>query len=252
MLELKNVYFTIPESEEREGGRRSIINGINYVFEKGKFYAITGPNGSGKTTLAKLIMGIYPLSQGTILFKGQDISPLSITERAKAGIAYSFQQPARFKGITFRDLLTIATGVDDERKLLEILGRVGICPLSFLDKEVDARLSGGEIKKIELATTIAANPALAIYDEPDTGIDLWTIGPMVSLLKKELAERRTTTIVVSHNRAFLEAADVVLIINSGRIVYDGNLEGAMPLLDDLSVCTYRDSCEGERDAGCYR
>ncbi len=252
MLELKNVYFTIPESEEREGGRRSIINGINYVFEKGKFYAITGPNGSGKTTLAKLIMGIYPLSQGTILFKGQDISPLSITERAKAGIAYSFQQPARFKGITFHDLLTIATGVDDERKLLEILGRVGICPLSFLDKEVDARLSGGEIKKIELATTIAANPALAIYDEPDTGIDLWTIGPMVSLLKKELAERRTTTIVVSHNRAFLEAADVVLIINSGRIVYDGNLEGAMPLLDDLSVCTYRDSCEGERDAGCYR
>jgi len=252
MLELKNVYFTIPESEEREGGRRSIINGINYVFEKGKFYAITGPNGSGKTTLAKLIMGIYPLSQGTILFKGQDISPLSITERAKAGIAYSFQQPARFKGITFRDLLTIATGVDDERKLLEILGRVGICPLSFLDKEVDARLSGGEIKKIELATTIAANPALAIYDEPDTGIDLWTIGPMVSLLKKELAERWTTTIVVSHNRAFLEAADVVLIINSGRIVYDGNLEGAMPLLDDLSVCTYRDSCEGERDAGCYR
>ncbi|MBP7340799.1 MAG: ATP-binding cassette domain-containing protein [Smithellaceae bacterium] len=252
MLELKNIYFTIPESEEREGGRRNIINGIDYVFEKGKFYAITGPNGSGKTTLAKLIMGIYPLSQGTILFKGQDISPLSITERAKAGIAYSFQQPARFKGITFRDLLTIATGVDDERKLLEILGRVGICPLSFLDKEVDARLSGGEIKKIELATTIAANPALAIYDEPDTGIDLWTIGPMVSLLKKELAERQTTTIVVSHNRAFLEAADVVMIINSGRIVYDGNLEGAMPLLDDLSVCTYRDSCEGERDAGCYR
>ena len=252
MLELKSVYFTVRESEESGGGLRNIIDGINFTFEDGKFYAITGPNGSGKTTLAKLIMGVNPVSQGSIISNGQDISAWTITERAKAGIAYSFQQPARFKGITFRDLLTIATGIEDENKLLEILGRVGICPLSFLDKEVDARLSGGEIKKIELATTIAANPNLAIYDEPDTGIDLWTIGPMVSLLKKELAENRTTTIVVSHNRAFLEAADVVIIINSGKIVYSGNLEGALPLLDDLSVCTYRDSCEGDRDAGCYR
>ena len=251
MLELKNIYFTVPESDG-SGGERNIIDGIDFTFDDGKFYAITGPNGSGKTTLAKLIMGINPVSRGSIIFDGRDISSLSITERAKAGVAYSFQQPARFKGITFRDLMTIATGIDDEDKLLEILSRVGICPLSFLDKEVDARLSGGEIKKIELAITIAANPKLAIYDEPDTGIDLWTIGPMVSLLKKELAYHRTTTIVVSHNRAFLEAADVVIIINSGRIAYHGNLDGAMPLLEDLSVCTYRDSCEGERDAGCFR
>ena len=252
MLELKSVYFIVQESEENSGGLRNIIDGINFTFEDGKFYAITGPNGSGKTTLAKLIMGVNPLSQGAIIFNGQDISALTITERAKAGIAYSFQQPARFKGITFRDLLTIATGIEDEDKLLEILSRVGICPLSFLDKEVDAKLSGGEIKKIELAITIAANPKLAIYDEPDTGIDLWTIGPMVRLLKKELAENHTTTVVVSHNRAFLEAADVVMIINSGKIVYDGSLEDAMPLLDDLSVCTYRESCEGDRDAGCFR
>ena len=252
MLELKNLYFTVQESDGISGARRNIIDGINFTFEKGKFYAITGPNGSGKTTLAKLIMGVNPVSQGTIVFDGQDITGLTITERAKAGIAYSFQQPARFKGITFRDLLTIATGIEDENKLLEILSRVGICPLSFLDKEVDAKLSGGEIKKIELAITIAANPKMAIYDEPDTGIDLWTIGPMVSLLKKELAENRTTTIVISHNKAFLEAADVILIINSGKIVYNGNLKGALPLLDDLSVCTYRDSCEGDRDAGCFR
>jgi Fe-S cluster assembly ATP-binding protein len=251
MLELKNLYFTVPESDGT-GAERNIIDGIDFTFDDGKFYAITGPNGSGKTTLAKLIMGINPVSRGSVIFDGRDISSLSITERAKAGVAYSFQQPARFKGITFRDLMAIATGIDDEDKLLEILSRVGICPLSFLDKEVDARLSGGEIKKIELAITIAANPRLAIYDEPDTGIDLWTIGPMVSLLKKELAANRTTTIVVSHNRAFLEAADVVIIINSGKIVYDGGLDGAMPLLEDLSVCTYRDSCEGERDAGCFR
>jgi Fe-S cluster assembly ATP-binding protein len=252
MLELKDLYFTVQDDENGSRVKRNIVDGISFTFEKGKFYAITGPNGSGKTTLAKLIMGVNPVSEGAILFNGEDVTSLSINQRAKAGIAYSFQQPARFKGITFRDLLTIATGIEDENKLLEILSRVGICPLSFLDKEVDAKLSGGEIKKIELATTIASNPKLAIYDEPDTGIDLWTIGPMVSLLKKELADNRTTTIVVSHNRAFLEAADVVIIIHSGKIVYQGNLEGAMPLLDDLSVCTYRESCEGERDAGCYR
>jgi Fe-S cluster assembly ATP-binding protein len=252
MLELKNIYFTVQENEKKDGVSHNIINGISYTFEDDRFYVITGPNGSGKTTLAKLIMGIHPLSQGVILYNFQDISALTVTERAKAGIAYSFQHPARFKGITFRDLLTIATGMEDEKNLLAILRRVGICPLSFLDKAVDSRLSGGEIKKIELAITIASNPGLAIYDEPDTGIDLWTIGPMVSLLKKEIAERHATTIVVSHNRAFLEAADEILIIDSGEIVYNGNLEGAKPFLDDLSVCTYRETCEGDDDAECFR
>ncbi|NLN39232.1 MAG: ATP-binding cassette domain-containing protein [Smithella sp.] len=250
MLELKNLYFTVPKGEGN--GVRNIIDGIDFIFEDGKFYAITGPNGSGKTTLAKQIMGINPVSEGEIIFNGTDISALTITERAKYGIAYSFQQPARFKGITFRDLLTIATGIEDEHKLLEIVRRVGICPLSFLDKEVDAKLSGGEIKKIELAVTIATNPKLAIYDEPDTGIDLWTIGPMVNLLKKEMSSGQTTTIVVSHNRAFLEAADVILIIDSGKIVYSGGLEEALPLLEDLSVCTYRNTCEGDHDAECFR
>lgn len=252
MLELKNLYFTVPEGDNGNDGERNIIDGLNFNFEKGKFYAITGPNGSGKTTLAKLIMGINPVSSGSIIFEDKDISKLSITERAKLGIAYSFQQPARFKGITFRDLLSIATGIEDEKKLLEIISHVGICPLSFLDKEIDAKLSGGEIKKIELAITIAARPKLAIYDEPDTGIDLWTIGPMVELLKKELACHSTTTIVVSHNRVFLEAADVILIIDKGRFVYVGELKEALPLLTDLSVCTYHDSCEGEENAGCLR
>jgi Fe-S cluster assembly ATP-binding protein len=251
MLELKKLYFTAQSSDDENGTLRNIIDGINFTFEKGKFYVITGPNGSGKTTLAKLIMGINPISSGSIMFEGNDISNLSITDRAKAGIAYSFQQPARFKGITFRDLLSIATGVNDEKKFLEMVGRVGICPLSFLDKEVDARLSGGEIKKIELATTIAANPKLAIYDEPDTGIDLWTIAPMVNLLKKELTPRNTT-IVVSHNKAFLDVADVVIIIDKGRIVYTGNLQKALPLLTDLSICAYHHKCEGDQDAGCLR
>jgi Fe-S cluster assembly ATP-binding protein len=253
MLELRDLYFTVPLTGNGNDGERNIINGINFTFDAGKLYAVTGPNGSGKTTLAKLVMGINPVSRGAIYFEGRDITPLSITERAKAGIAYSFQQPARFKGITFRDLLTIATGIEDEQKLLDILSRVGICPMSFLDKDVDAKLSGGEIKKIELATTIAANPRLAIYDEPDTGIDLWTIGPMVELLKREITRHPTTTIVVSHNRAFLEAADVILIIDKGQIVFSGHLTDALPLLEDLSVCTYHDSCGGgDTDAGCLR
>ena len=243
MLELKDLYFSV--------GDRNIIDGINYTFERGKFYGITGPNGSGKTTLAKLIMGINAANSGSILLAGKEISQLSITERAKEGIAYSFQQPARFKGITFRDLLAMAAGTEDEEMLLALLRRVGICSLSFLDKPVDTKLSGGEIKKIELATTIARNPRLAIYDEPDTGIDLWTIQPMVRLLKREQKEHGTTTIVVSHNRAFLEAADIVLMINEGKLAYRGDLQGALPMLNDLSACNYR-KCLGDRDVGCYR
>ncbi|MCX7634821.1 MAG: ATP-binding cassette domain-containing protein [Syntrophales bacterium] len=251
MLELKDLVFAVPSGNGNGGGERRIIDGISFSFEKGRFYAVTGPNGSGKTTLAKLIMGINPVTSGAILFEGRDITNLSITERAKGGIAYSFQHPARFKGITFRDLLSMAAGTDDEKQILALIRRVGICSLSFMDKPVDAKLSGGEIKKIELATTIARNPRLAIYDEPDTGIDLWTINPMVRLLKREQAQRGTTTIVVSHNRAFLEAADVVLIINHGRIIYTGDLQGAMPILTDLSVCSYR-TCLGDADVGCYR
>jgi len=243
MLELKDLYFS--------ASGRNIIDGMNYTFEKGKFYAITGPNGSGKTTLAKLIMGINPASSGSISFQGKEISSLSITERAREGIAYSFQQPARFKGITFRDLLAMAAGTDDEAMLLALLRRGGICSLSFLDNPVDAKLSGGEIKKIELATTIARNPKLAIYDEPDTGIDLWTIQPMVRLLKREQKEHGTTTVVVSHNRAFLEAADIVLMISEGKLVYRGDLKGALPMLNDLSACNYR-KCVGDKDVGCYR
>ncbi len=251
MLTLEEVVFAVAEAEGDGGPReRRILDGIDYAFARGKFYAITGPNGSGKTTLAKCIMGINPVTSGRIVFAGQDVTQTSISERARAGIAYSFQHPARFKGITFRDLLTIAMGSDEEKAVGILLRRVGICSFSFLDKPVDAKLSGGEIKKIELATTIARNPKLAIYDEPDTGIDLWTIGPMVELLKREQREAGATTIVVSHNRAFLEAADEILLLNRGRIAYAGDLAGAIPLLTDLSVCDY--PCGDDDDARCFR
>lgn len=252
MLELKSLFFSVPVENGNGGASmRTIIDGVNFTFEKGKFYVITGPNGSGKTTLAKLIMGINAVTAGDILLDGRKINALSITERARSGISYSFQHPARFKGITFRDLLAMASGNDDESALLALLRRVGICSLSFLDQPVDTKLSGGEIKKIELATTIARNPKLAIYDEPDTGIDLWTIGPMVRLLKREQQEHQTTTIVVSHNRAFLEAADIVLLLNHGRLDYVGQLNDALPMLADLSVCNYR-ICGSIEDVKCFR
>jgi Fe-S cluster assembly ATP-binding protein len=253
MLEIKDIVFSVPDSNAPEkGAQKTIVDRVSYTFEKGKFYAITGPNGSGKTTLAKLIMGIYNVTSGSILLEGNDITRLGITERARSGIAYSFQHPARFKGTTFRDLLSIAAGTDDEDKLLRIVARVGICSLDFLDKPVDSKLSGGEIKKVELATTIARNPKVAIYDEPDTGIDLWTIDPMVQLLKREQEAYGTTTIVVSHNRAFLSAADTLLLIRKGRIAYAGDLDGASALLKDLSACGYEEICEGETDVRCYR
>lgn len=251
MLELKNITFSVPESQE-SGTMRTIIENLSFTFEAGKFYAITGPNGSGKSTLSKLIMGVHPVTSGSVVFDKKDITSLSITERAKAGIAYSFQNSARFKGTTFRDLLSIAAETEDEDKLAQIIARVGICSMDFLDKPVDSKLSGGEIKKIELATIIARNPKLAIYDEPDTGIDLWTIGPMVELLKKEQTDYNTTTIIVSHNKAFLEAADILLLIKDGKIGYEGDLDGALPMLTDLSVCSFSDTCEGEFDARCYR
>ncbi len=252
MLELKDVSFAVDVHEPGDGVRkRDIINGVNFTFEAGRFYTITGPNGGGKTTLANLIMGISPVSSGRIIYQGTDITGLSITERAKAGIAFSLQHPARFKGLTFRDLLSIASGTDDEATLLGIMRRVGICSLSFLDRAVDSRLSGGEIKKIEMATTIARNPKLAIYDEPDTGIDLWTITPMVELLKAEQKNRGVTTVVVSHNRAFLEAADIIIMIRGGRIVYQGGMEEALPLLNDFSVCEC-ETCGDDAHHECYR
>lgn len=254
MLQLEDITFTVPASDSgaEPPTEQTIVSNVSFTFEPGGFYAITGPNGSGKTTIAKLIMGINELTSGKIIFNGKDISRLSINERSNAGIVYGFQHPARFKGTTFRDLLSISLNSDDEEKLLEIISRVGVCSLDFLDKPVDSKLSGGEIKKIELATVIARNPKVAIYDEPDTGIDLWTIGPMVELLKREQEENNTTTIVVSHNKTFLEAADTLLLIRKGKIAYTGDLEGAVPMLEDLSVCTFDKFCQGENNVECYR
>ena len=253
MLTIKDLVYSV--SEQQDDGtedRKEIIKGIDFTFDQGKFYAITGPNGSGKTTLSKLIMGIYKPDSGKIVFDGQELTSLSLSERARLGIAFSFQHPARFKGMSFRSLLGIAADTDDEEVLHRILLRVGLCSLDFLDKEVGSKLSGGEIKKVELATTIARNPRLAIYDEPDTGIDLWTIGPMVELLQKEQHENGTTTIVISHNEKFLQAADEVILLKNGKVVNIGSFNNTLPMLKDLDLCSWGEHCLEETDARCYR
>lgn len=253
MLKLEDLRFSIEETTE-DGGQsvKEIIKGVNFTFETGKFYAVTGPNGGGKTTLSKLIMGINPVTSGRIVFDGQDITKWSITDRAKAGIAYGFQHPARFKGMTFRDLLSIAAGTSDEQALVQLLVQVGICSLEFLDKEVGSKLSGGEIKKIELATIIAQKPKVAIYDEPDTGIDLWTIGPMVELIKREQQEKGTTTVVVSHNEKFLEAADELILVRDGTIAYHGPFEESLGILKSEEFCSWKSICEGGAHVRCDR
>ncbi|MCF8053608.1 MAG: ATP-binding cassette domain-containing protein [Deltaproteobacteria bacterium] len=247
MLEVKDLRYAV----NNNGASQEIIPAMSYRFQKGRFYAITGPNGSGKTTLAKLIMGIYAATAGKIILDGVDITAKPVNERAQAGIAYSFQHPARFKGITFRELISIAANTDDATEILRLMKRVGICSLSHLDIPVDGKLSGGEIKKIELATTIARNPKVAIYDEPDTGIDLWTIEPMVKLIKNEQVNHGTTTIVVSHNKAFLEAADTVLILRGGQFFFDGTFAEALPHLNNISVCDYR-TCGDKTYDECFR
>ncbi len=253
MLWIEDLTFSVPDKDET--GRsfsRKILDGLTCNFRKGGFYAITGPNGCGKTTLSRVVMGISPATSGRILLDGEDVTNLTVTERARKGIAYSFQHPARFKGLTLRDLLSIAMGTDKEEDFVRVLARVGVCSLDFLDKEVGPRLSGGEIKKVELATTIARNPRVAIYDEPDTGIDLWTIGPMVELIRRECTEYGTTAIVISHNEKFLEAADEIILMKEGRIVEKGTLATVLPFLKSLDFCSWKDLCGEIADVRCHR
>lgn len=249
MLEITDLRFAAPS----EGGEpRAILDGFTFAFSPGRFYVVTGPNASGKTTLCKLVMGVLLPSGGSIRLDGEEISRLSVTERARRGIAYAFQHPPRFKGLAFRDLLALAAGTAEEESLVELLLRVGFCSLDFLDKPVDARLSGGEAKKIELATVLARRPRIALYDEPDTGIDLWTVGPMVELLKEEQRRSGNTTVVVSHNEKFLAAADEILLLKEGRLDHVGNLAGVFPRLSDLDYCGWTSVCAGGGDARCRR
>ena len=216
MLKLENISFTVPDTIN--GGELEIINNINLEIPDNCFTVITGPNGGGKSTLAKLIMGIEKPTSGHIYYNEKEITDLQINERANLGIGYAFQQPARFKGLTVRALLSLAYGNDlPENECCSYLTRVGLCSMDYLNREVDSGLSGGEVKRIEIATLMARNPGLAIFDEPEAGIDLWSFSMLVESFKQMAKEKNKSIIIISHQERLMRIADEIIVIADGKI-----------------------------------
>ena len=235
MLELKNVCFTVNDGTTD----LNIVNDVSLVIPDGKFVVITGPNGGGKSTLARLIMGIEKPTSGKIIFNGTDITDKSVTERAKLGIGYAFQQPPRFKGLTVRSLLSLAHGSElPEDQCCSYLTKVGLCSRDYLNREVDTSLSGGEVKRIEIATLMARELDLAIYDEPEAGIDLWSFTMLVESFKAMMSDRKESIIIISHQERIMQLADEIVVIADGKIRDQGPKDEIFPRL------------MGEFDGGC--
>lgn len=234
MLELKNVSYS---AGEENGGVKDILTDVSLQVSE-RFVAITGPNGGGKSTLAKLVAGIIKPTSGSIWFDGQDITDLGVTERAKLGISYAFQQPVRFKGIRVYDLLQYAAG----RKITvgeacEYLSRVGMCARDYVHREVNASLSGGELKRIEIATILARGTKLSLFDEPEAGIDLWSFSNLIAVFEKMYEEINGSILIISHQERILEIADKIVVISGGRITEEGPKDEIMPkLMCDNGAC----------------
>ncbi len=226
MLELKNISF----SAESDGRNVEIIRDISLTVEDDKFIVITGPNGGGKSTLAKLIAGIEKNTAGSLILDGEDITDKNITERAKMGIGFAFQQPVRFKGMTVVDLLRIAAGKNlSVSEACEYLSEVGLCAKDYIDREINASLSGGELKRIEIATVLARNVKLALFDEPEAGIDLWSFNNLIRIFEKMRSECKGRSIVViSHQERILNIADEIIVIADGKIAKKGSKEEILP------------------------
>ena len=238
MLELKNISFNVAD----EKGEKDIITDVSLTVEDGKFLVITGPNGGGKSTLAKLIMGIEKPTGCQIIWNGVDITNMSITERAKLGIGYAFQHPPRFKGLSVRDLLSLAHGSDlPEDQCCAYLTQVGLCSKDYLNRQVDSSLSGGEIKRIEIATLMARNLELAIYDEPEAGIDLWSFNMLVESFKAITKTRKESMVIISHQERIMKIADEIAIIANGVVKKKGPAEEVFPELmaEFDNTCSFR-------------
>ena len=246
MLELKGLSYQV----EDNGGQTDILRGIDLTIPDNKFVVITGPNGGGKTTLAKAIMGLVKTTGGQIIWNGTDITGLSITERAKLGISYGFQQPPRFKGLKVRDLLELASG---NKKLTRdeccsYLNRVGLCAADYVDREVDTSLSGGEVKRIEIATILARPGGLLIFDEPEAGIDLWSFAKLTETFRMLHGRGENTIIVISHQERIIDLADEIVMISGGKVVRQGPKQEIRPhiLADTGGMCSFlqpsSDSC----------
>lgn len=237
MLELKNINYEV------DG--KKIINDVSLTIDGG-FVAITGPNGGGKSTLAKIVAGIIKPTSGKIFFDGEDITELSITERANKGVSFAFQQPVRFKGLTVKDLLTLAAGKDTSvTEACNILSEVGLCARDYVNREVNASLSGGELKRIEIAMILARGTKLSIFDEPEAGIDLWSFNSLIKVFEKMHEKINGSIIVISHQERILNTADRIIVLANGSVKADGKKDDVYPeLFDEIGSGTCQRLEEG--------
>lgn len=225
MLELKNISYVVDDNKE-------IINDVSLTINDG-FTAITGPNGGGKSTLAKIIAGIITPTSGQIILDGEDITGLNITERAKRGVSFAFQQPVRFKGLTVKDLLTLAAGKNTSiSEACDILSSVGLCARDYINREVNASLSGGELKRIEIAMIIARQTKLSIFDEPEAGIDLWSFNSLIKVFENMHEKIHGSIVIISHQERILKTADRIVVLGGGKIIKEGTKEEIYPELID--------------------
>lgn len=242
MLEMKNISFKADDGKD-------IVKNISLTVPQGQIVAVTGPNGGGKSTIAKLFSGIYAASEGKILLDGKDITSLSITDRANEGLGYGFQRPVTFKGFRVRDMLNIAAGkemTNDELK--DIMGTVGLCMYDYIDRELNSNLSGGEQKRIEIATVLARKTKYNIFDEPEAGIDIWSFRRLISVFESIKRNSSAGQLIISHQRGILDIADKIIVISGGEKTAEGAPKEILPTLfetDDFSSCPVGKRCSDE-------